>query len=66
MTYLSGIIDVIGDKESPKGCMFVKSACESGGVRVMTIAALKRPFGKSEHFPLPANCDFKMQCFEVF
>jgi AcrR family transcriptional regulator len=31
-TYLFGIIDVISDCESPKGCMFVKSSCESGGV----------------------------------
>ncbi len=32
--YFSGIIDVICDCESPKGCMFVKSSCESGGVGV--------------------------------
>jgi len=31
-TYLFGIIDVISNCESPKGCMFVKSSCESGGV----------------------------------
>jgi AcrR family transcriptional regulator len=30
--YLVGIIDVISNCESPKGCMFVKSSCESGGV----------------------------------
>jgi len=34
MAYFSGIIDVICDCESPKGCMFVKSSCESGGVGV--------------------------------
>lgn len=32
--YLSGIIDVICDCESPKGCMFVKSSCESGSVAI--------------------------------
>jgi AcrR family transcriptional regulator len=32
--YLFGIIDVISDCESPKGCMFVKSSCESGGVAI--------------------------------
>jgi AcrR family transcriptional regulator len=32
--YFSGIIDVICDCESPKGCMLVKSSCESGGVAV--------------------------------
>ena len=32
--YLFGIIDVISDGESPKGCMFVKSSCESGGVAI--------------------------------
>ena len=34
MAYYSGIIDVICDCESPKGCMFVKSSCESGGAGV--------------------------------
>jgi AcrR family transcriptional regulator len=32
--YLFGIIDVISDCESPKGCMFVKSSCESGSVAI--------------------------------
>ncbi len=32
--YLAGIIDVICDCESPKGCMFVKSSCESESVAV--------------------------------
>ena len=32
--YLSGIIDVICDCESPRGCMFVKSSCESGSVAI--------------------------------
>jgi len=32
--YFSGIIDVICDCESPRGCMFVKSSCESGSVAV--------------------------------
>ena len=32
--YFSGIIDVICDCESPKGCMFVKSSCESGSVAI--------------------------------
>jgi len=32
--YLFGIIDVISDCESPKGCMFVKSSCEAGGVAI--------------------------------
>lgn len=31
-SYLFGIIDVISNCDSPKGCMFVKSSCESGGV----------------------------------
>jgi len=29
-----GIIDVICDCESPKGCMFVKSSCESGSAAI--------------------------------
>jgi AcrR family transcriptional regulator len=28
--YMTGIIDLINSKESPKGCMFVKSCCEAG------------------------------------
>jgi AcrR family transcriptional regulator len=32
--YLFGIIDVISDCDSPKGCMFVKSSCESGSVAI--------------------------------
>ena len=32
--YLFGVIDVISDCESPKGCMFVKSSCESGGTAI--------------------------------
>lgn len=32
--YFSGIIDVICDCESPGGCMFVKSSCESGSVAI--------------------------------
>jgi AcrR family transcriptional regulator len=33
-SYLLGIIDVICDHESPKGCMFVKSSCESDSIAV--------------------------------
>jgi AcrR family transcriptional regulator len=29
-SYMVGIIDLINSKESPKGCMFVKSCCEAG------------------------------------
>jgi AcrR family transcriptional regulator len=32
--YLFGVIDVISDGESPKGCMFVKSCCESSSVAI--------------------------------
>jgi AcrR family transcriptional regulator len=32
--YLLGIIDVICDCDSPKGCMYVKSSCESGSAAV--------------------------------
>lgn len=32
--YLAGIIDVVCDCESPKGCMFVKSSCESESVAI--------------------------------
>jgi AcrR family transcriptional regulator len=32
--YLFGIIDVISDCDSPKGCMYVKSSCESGGAAI--------------------------------
>ena len=30
-SYLLGIVDLISGAESPKGCLFVKSNCESGG-----------------------------------
>ena len=33
-SYLLGIIEVICDRESPKGCMFVKSSCESGSIAI--------------------------------
>ena len=33
-SYLLGIIEVICDRESPKGCMFVKSSCESDSVAI--------------------------------
>ena len=33
-SYLLGIIEVICDRESPKGCMFVKSSCESDSIAV--------------------------------
>jgi AcrR family transcriptional regulator len=29
--YMIGIIDLVNSKESPKGCLFVKSSCEAGG-----------------------------------
>ncbi|MBT2990416.1 MAG: TetR/AcrR family transcriptional regulator [Candidatus Thiodiazotropha sp. (ex Ctena orbiculata)] len=29
--YMLGIIDLVNSKESPKGCLFVKSSCEAGG-----------------------------------
>jgi AcrR family transcriptional regulator len=32
--YLLGIIEVISDCDSPKGCMYVKSSCESGGAAI--------------------------------
>jgi AcrR family transcriptional regulator len=32
--YFLGIIDVICDCDSPKGCMYVKSSCESGSAAV--------------------------------
>lgn len=33
-TFLYGMIDRVTDCESPKGCLFVKTACESGGVAI--------------------------------
>ena len=33
-SYLLGIVEVICDNESPRGCMFVKSSCESGSVAI--------------------------------
>lgn len=33
-SYLFGIIDLVADRESPKGCLFVKSSCESGGAAI--------------------------------
>ncbi len=32
--YLFGIIDLVSDGRSPKGCLFVRSSCESGGAAV--------------------------------
>jgi len=32
--YLFGVIDVVTDCESPKGCLFVKSSCESGSAAI--------------------------------
>jgi len=29
-SYLLGIVNLVSDTESPKGCLFVKSSCESG------------------------------------
>ena len=34
LAYFTGIIDLICDCDSPKGCMFVQSSCESGSVAV--------------------------------
>ena len=34
LAYFTGIIDLICDCESPKGCMYVKSSCESGSAAV--------------------------------
>ncbi|MCG7992440.1 MAG: TetR/AcrR family transcriptional regulator [Candidatus Thiodiazotropha lotti] len=28
--YMTGVIDLVSDQHSPKGCLFVKSSCESG------------------------------------
>ncbi|MEH6651619.1 MAG: TetR/AcrR family transcriptional regulator [Motiliproteus sp.] len=33
-TFLYGIVDGVTDCESPKGCLFVKTTCESGGVGI--------------------------------
>ena len=30
-SYLKGVIDLVTDRKSPQGCLFVKSSCESGG-----------------------------------
>lgn len=32
--YFLGIIDLVSDSKTPKGCLFVKSSCESGGAAV--------------------------------
>jgi len=32
--FLFGIIDTVSDSASPKGCLFVRSSCESGGTAV--------------------------------
>ena len=32
--YMFGIVDLISDSKTPKGCLFVKSSCESGGAAV--------------------------------
>ena len=34
LAYLTGIIDLICDCDSPKGCMYVKSSCESGSAAI--------------------------------
>ncbi|MCU7845139.1 MAG: TetR/AcrR family transcriptional regulator [Candidatus Thiodiazotropha sp. (ex Monitilora ramsayi)] len=32
--YMLGIIDLVNNKASPKGCLFVKSSCEAGGTAI--------------------------------
>ncbi|MEW8239758.1 MAG: TetR/AcrR family transcriptional regulator, partial [Candidatus Thiodiazotropha taylori] len=32
--YMSNIIELVSNKTSPKGCLFVKSSCEAGGTGV--------------------------------
>jgi AcrR family transcriptional regulator len=39
-TYMIGIIDLINSKESPKGCLFVKSCCEAGSSAIPEDVAL--------------------------
>ena len=34
--FLFGVIDTVSDADSPKGCMFVRSSCESGGAAIPT------------------------------
>ena len=29
--FLNGVIDLVTDRQSPQGCLFVKSSCEAGG-----------------------------------
>jgi TetR/AcrR family transcriptional regulator, copper-responsive repressor len=67
--YLHGIIDLVTDKESPKGCLFVKSSCESGGAALpeeinrslqeMGLASerflLERLESEQRHGQLPGN-----------
>ncbi|MES9968393.1 MAG: TetR/AcrR family transcriptional regulator [Candidatus Thiodiazotropha sp.] len=33
-SYMLGIIDVINNRQSPKGCLFVKSCCEAGSTAI--------------------------------
>lgn len=37
--YLDGILDLIADTQSPRGCLFVKSSCELGGSAMPAQAA---------------------------
>ena len=44
--YLFGIIDMVSDSASPKGCLFVRSSCESGGAAVPDeISAMLKDIG---------------------
>ena len=67
--YLNGIIDLVTDTASPKGCLFVKSSCESGGTALpeeinrslqeMGLASerflLERLESEQRHGQLPGN-----------
>lgn len=51
--YLFGIIDVVTDCESPKGCLFVKSSCESGSAAIPSeITSLLQDMGLTNEMVL--------------
>ncbi len=51
--YLYGVVDLVTDSGSPRGCLFVRSACEAGGTAVpQDVSATIRRMGQESEAAL--------------
>ncbi len=64
--YLLGIVNLVSDRELPKGCLFVKSSCESGGAAMPEgVSASLQDMGSAFEQALTERLEAERKCGQL-